>query len=101
MNFLKIQRPFFWSRRIVFKEVILGLTVDLTDSSRSTVAMIYRFANRCLKLVIVQLQMKASDASTSQEERVASFRLPVGFSSGGHDASRSPLVANDLSRSNS
>ena len=38
-NFSKIQGHFFPSQRTVFKEVNLGMTVDLTDASRSTVVI--------------------------------------------------------------
>ena len=40
--------------------------------------------------------MKGRDLSTSGEGRVAPSRSPVGFSSGGHDASRSPSASINL-----
>ena len=60
----KIQGPVLSSQRTIYLKSNLGVTVDLMDSSRSTVVMMCRFANWCLKFVIVRSSMKASDAST-------------------------------------
>ena len=39
LNFSKIQGPVFRSRRIVYLKENLGVTIDLTDASQSTVVM--------------------------------------------------------------
>ena len=68
LNFSKIQGRLFSSWRTVFKEVILGVSVDLTYASRSTVAMRSPLANRHFCLMTVWSRMKGRDVISLHKE---------------------------------
>ena len=60
--------PFFRCEEQLFKDRILGVTVDLTNASRSMVAMRRPLVNRCFCLMTIRSRMKGRDVISSREE---------------------------------